>query len=83
MRRLVPLAAVLALAACGGRAPAVAPPPALGAAPACSLNTPPPGYRGPVSPFAGPCPAVAPAAPEASGVWDYSQGAPPRAVRGQ
>lgn len=55
----------------------------LGAAPACSLNTPPPGYRGPVSPFAGPCPAVAPAAPEASGVWDYSQGAPPRAVRGQ
>lgn len=82
MRRAA-LVLTLTVAACGGTAPAVAPPPALGTAPSCTANAPPPGYTGPVSPFAGPCPAPAMMAPRPDGVWDYSQGSPPRAVRGQ
>lgn len=82
MRRAA-LVLPLALAACGGSAPAVAPSPALGTPPTCTLNAPPPGYRGPVSPFTGPCPLPAMMAPPPDAVWDYSQGAPPRTVRGQ
>lgn len=81
MGRLLALA--LLLTACDGTAPPMAPPPALGVTPACSINAPPPGYSGPVSPFAGPCPAAPLLAPKPAGVWDYSQGQPPRAVRGQ
>lgn len=82
MRRAVLVLAMIP-AACAGSAPPVAPPPALGTAPACTANAPPPGYKGPVSPFTGPCPVVPTAAPRPDGVWDYSQGTPPRAVRGQ
>lgn len=82
MRRLAPVLLIVAVA-CDGTAPAVAPPPILGSPLACTANAPPPGYSGPVSPFAGPCPIPILATPKPDGVWDYSRGAPPRAVRGR
>lgn len=78
---LLPL---MVLAACNGTAPAVQPPPSLGSnTPCVGNNSPPPGYQGPVSPHAGSCVPAWGAAPKPAGVHDYSQGQPPRAVRGQ
>lgn len=84
--RAVLLAVLLLLAGCNGTAPPLASPGkalnAEGSLVHCDANTPPAGYRGPVSPFAGSClsegggKAVAPA-----GQYDYSQGQPARAVR--
>lgn len=85
MRRLWLVAAVAALTGCGGQAPPLASPDAAlnQPRPCQDVNTPPPGWRGPVSPHGLGCagenlPAVAP-----SGVHDYGRGQPPRAVRGQ
>ncbi|MBC7952921.1 MAG: hypothetical protein H7Z12_14025 [Rhodospirillaceae bacterium] len=83
MRRFV-LLTCMALTACGGTAPAVQPPPDLGInTPCMGNNAPPPGYKGPVSPYAGSCAPAWDVAPKPAGVHDYSQGQPPRAVRGQ
>jgi hypothetical protein len=82
--RWLALLALLALAACDGTAPAVAPPPNLGInTPCVGNNSPPPGYSGPISPYPGNCAPVWATAPKPTGVHDYSQGQPTRAVRGQ
>ena len=83
MRRLL-LLVCLAPAACNGTAPAVQPTPSLGVTTPCvGNNSPPPGYQGPVSPYSGSCAPLWGTAPKPAGVHDYSQGQPPRAVRGQ
>lgn len=83
MKRVMAL--VLVLAGCDGSAPMVqSPNKALnqdGGRGRCIDNEPPPGYAGPVSPYAGGCvegtaPVAAPA-----GSHDYSKGMPVRVVR--
>lgn len=81
MRRAALLVALLGLVACDGAAPPVQAPPALGIITPCTSNAPPPGYQGPVSPYAGSCAPAWTVAPKPAGVHDYSQGQPPRAVR--
>ncbi|WP_291724306.1 hypothetical protein [Magnetospirillum sp. 64-120] len=73
----------LLLSACEGSAPPVQSPDAAlnQPRPCTDVNTPPPGYQGPVSPYSR-CADTSPVRVAPSGVHDYSTGQPPRAVRG-
>lgn len=81
---LLSLLLLLLQTACGGTAPPAQSPDAVLSQPqpCADINTPPPGYRGPVSPHSLGCAdtTIHPVAP--AGTHDYSTGQPPRAVRG-